>query len=377
VSDPCDQNALLPIVFYNWQRQLFENAASAPRPPEPAAPSRALEATVEALEKQVAKKDAVIAWVTEEHVKLRKRTWGALRGSGWAPPDVRDAVIDYATEWSERTEIPVGRFITWIGVHRGKFYAWKARYGKANEHIWRTPRVHYLTPEEKKSMLDFHEKHPLDRYRRLTYMLTDQDVVAVSPTTVHRVLSAAGRLDRWTRRPSTKGTGFEQPLQPRDQWHVDISYVNVAGTFYYLCSILDGCSRYLLHWDIREAMKEADVERAIERARELHPGSSPRIISGNGPQFIAADFKTYIRLTGMTHVRTAPYYTQSNGSIERFHKAIKGDAIRPALPKTPLRHAASSGATSATTTPSASTPRSPTSPRPIACRATPRHRRRA
>ena len=78
MSDPCDQNALLPIVFYNWQRQLFENAASAPRPPEPAAPSRALEATVEALEKQVAKKDAVIAWVTEEHVKLRKRTWGAL-----------------------------------------------------------------------------------------------------------------------------------------------------------------------------------------------------------------------------------------------------------------------------------------------------------
>jgi transposase-like protein len=72
VSELCEQNDLQPSLFYYWQRQLFENAASALRPPEPAAPSRALEAKVEALEKQVAKKDAVIAWVTEEHVKLKK-----------------------------------------------------------------------------------------------------------------------------------------------------------------------------------------------------------------------------------------------------------------------------------------------------------------
>jgi putative transposase len=65
-------------------------------------------------------------------------------------------------------------------------------------------------------------------------------------------------------------------------------------------------------------MKGTDVERVIERARELHPG----VISDNGPQFIAADFKTYIRLTGMTHVRTAPYYPESNSKIERFHKTI-------------------------------------------------------
>jgi hypothetical protein len=81
----------------------------------------------------------------------------------------------------------------------------------------------------------------------------------------------------------------------------------VAGTVYYLCSILDGCSRSIVHWEIRESMKEADIERLIERARELHPGVAPRIISDNGPQFIANDFKHYIRLTGMTHVRTSPH----------------------------------------------------------------------
>ncbi len=242
--------------------------------------------------------------------------------------------MDFTTEWSEKTEIPAARFISWIGVQRGKFYAWALRYGKVNEHNGRIPRDHWLTPAEKQAILDFHERHPLDGYRRLTFMMIDQDIVAASPSTVHRVLRAAGRLDRWNRSPSKKGTGFEQPLQPHEHWHIDISYINIAGTFYYLCSILDGCSRFLVHWELRECMKEADVERVIERAREAYPGLKPRVTSDNGPQFIAGDFKKYIRLTGMTHVRTAPYYPQSNGKIERWHKTLKTDAIRPKVPAT-------------------------------------------
>jgi putative transposase len=117
-------------------------------------------------------------------------------------------------------------------------------------------------------------------------------------------------------------------------WHIDISSLNLAGTFFYFCSVLDGCSRAIVHWEIREAMKEQDIECIVERARERFPGRNPRIISDNGPQFIAKDFKEYIRITGMSHVRTSPYYPQSNGKIERFHKTIKADAIRPGSPAT-------------------------------------------
>ena len=98
-----------------------------------------------------------------------------------------------------------------------------------------------------------------------------------------------------------------QPLQPHEHWHVDVSYINVSGTFYYLCSVLDGCSRYVVHWDLRESMTEADVEIILERAKEKYPEARPRIISDNGPQFIARDFKEFIRISGMTHVRTSPY----------------------------------------------------------------------
>ena len=81
-------------------------------------------------------------------------------------------------------------------------------------------------------------------------------------------------------------------------------------------------------------MTEADVEQIVQRAREKFPGVSPRIISDNGPQFIAKDFKEFIRICGMTHVRTSPYYPQSNGKIERWHRTLKGDCIRPQTPLT-------------------------------------------
>jgi transposase InsO family protein len=110
--------------------------------------------------------------------------------------------------------------------------------------------------------------------------------------------------------------------------------LNVGGTFYYLCSVLDGCSRSIVHWEIRERMTECDVEAILQRARERSPGASPRIISDNGPQFVAQDFKEFIRVCGMTHVRTSPYYPQSNGKLERFHRTIKGDCLRPGAPLT-------------------------------------------
>lgn len=77
-------------------------------------------------------------------------------------------------------------------------------------------------------------------------------------------------------------------------------------------------------------MKEADVEMVLQRARDKFPNEHPRIISDNGPQFIARDFKEFIREAGLTHVRTSPYYPESNGKIERYHKSFKVEGWRPA-----------------------------------------------
>jgi len=242
-------------------------------------------------------------------------------------------VIDFIHKWGgPRTGLRSLQIVGWLGIARSKFYDWRARYGKANEHNSRIPRDHWIEGWEREEIVKFAREFPLEGYRRLTFMMLDRDVVAVSPSTTYRVLKAAGLIQAWNGKPSRKGTGFVQPLAPHEHWHVDISYINVAGTFYYLCSLLDGCSRAIVHHELRESMTEADVEIIIQRALEKHPGAKPRIISDNGPQFIARDFKEFIRVAGLTHVKTSPYYPQSNGKIERWHKSLKNDCVRPGSP---------------------------------------------
>jgi transposase InsO family protein len=144
--------------------------------------------------------------------------------------------------------------------------------------------------------------------------------VAVSPSTTYRVLREAGVLRSWNGTPSKKGTGFVQPLRPHEHWHIDIAHLRIGGTFFFLCTVLDGASRFIIHWELRARMTELDVELTIERAKERFPGARPRIISDNGPQFIAKDVKEFITASEMTHVRTSPYYPQSNGKLERWHQ---------------------------------------------------------
>jgi putative transposase len=251
----------------------------------------------------------------------------------WVEPDVRDQVVDFVEKWAEKTGFSTERFIGWLKIGGGKFYSWRQRYGKPNQNNGKVPREHWLSEEEKAAIIGFHKKYPLEGYRRLTYMMIDADVAAVSPASVWRVLSGAGLLQRFApKAASKKGTGFEQPLAPHEHWHIDIAYINIHGTFYYLCGILDGCSRYLVHWDLRERMTEKDIEIILQEAHEKFPDAKPRIISDNGPQFIAKDFKEMIRLSGMTHVRTSPYYPQSNGKMERWNQSVKSECIRPGVP---------------------------------------------
>jgi transposase InsO family protein len=243
--------------------------------------------------------------------------------------------VDYVNYWTERAETPAKKLLSWLELPTSKFHSWKTRYGKTNEHNGQIPRDYWLEAWEREAIVAFHDQHPQEGYRRLAFMMLDDDVVAVSPSTVYRVLKSAGRLDRHAWAPSKKGTGFVQPDGPHRHWHTDISYVNLAGTFYFLITVLDGYSRFIVHWEIRETAKEIDIETVVQRALEkAPPDAKPRMISDNGPQFIARDFKSFIRLQGLTHVRTSPYYPQSNGKLERWHASLKRECVRVSCPET-------------------------------------------
>jgi len=202
----------------------------------------------------------------------------------WVTPTVRDDVVEFVQRYSQVTGLPRSSLVARVGIGRDKFYDWRHRRGRTNDHNATMPRDSWLQEWERRAILDFHLEHPEEGYRRLAFMMLDADVVAASASSVYRVLKAAGRIRSGAVQPSQKGTGFSHPSRPHEHWHVDVSYLNICGTFYYFCGLLDGCSRYIVHWEIRESMKQVDVEIILQRAREKFPEAHPRIISDNGPQ---------------------------------------------------------------------------------------------
>jgi len=108
-------------------------------------------------------------------------------------------------------------------------------------------------------------------------MMLDAGIVAVSPSSVYRVLKYADLLRKWNHKPSSKVTGFKGSKRTHEHWHIDVSYINICGTFYYFCGILDGYSRSIVHWEIRESVKGSDIEIILQRAHEKNPEEKPRI----------------------------------------------------------------------------------------------------
>lgn len=246
--------------------------------------------------------------------------------------EIRDTIVDFITDYKEKTGFPDVFFTKAIGLRRDRLCEWKKRYGKVNSHNGKIPRDHWLEEWEQQAIISFYEANRGDGYRRCTYMMMDQDIVYVSPSAVYNTLKRAGVLRKWNRKLSKKGTGFIQPLAPHEHWHIDIANVRVDGIFYYLICILDGYSRSIIHWDLRTQMKEADIGVVMQAAKEKFPNAKPRYISDNGKQFTGKEFKKFIGDNELTHVTTSPYYPQSNGKLERFHKSIKSECIRMQCP---------------------------------------------
>ena len=249
--------------------------------------------------------------------------------------ELRDEIVSFLTYWHQRGELALSQLIAWAGLSRNRFYDWQKRFGKPNEHNTALPKKHWILESEQQAIIRYATEHLEAGYRRITYLMLDEDVAAVSPSTTYRVMLKAGLLGQRKFAPSKKGTGFDQPSMPHEHWHMDFTYLRLGSQFYFLVMVLDGYSRAVLSWDINETMTERDAEITLQRARELYPNQRPRIISDNGAQFLAKDFKEFIKICEMTHVTTSPYYPQSNGKLERVNQTIKCECIRKLCPSDP------------------------------------------
>ena len=189
---------------------------------------------------------------------------------------------------TNKTNTPVNKLLGMIGITSGSRRI--DRFGKRNNHNGFIPKKHWIVEWERQAIINYAQTHIGEGYRRMTYMMIDENIAAVNPSTTYRVLKSAGLLSRWNKvKKSSKGNGFDQPTfpHPAAAGHSDIKYVNFRGIFLFLISVIDGYSRYIVHHELRMNMQEFDVKLTVQRALEKYPLAKPRLITDNGSQFIS------------------------------------------------------------------------------------------
>ncbi len=142
--------------------------------------------------------------------------------STWTEYEIRDEIVLFCREWSVKTEIPLKDILVQIELPTSKFHDWDKRIGIPNRHNGLIPKNHWALDSEREAVISFFQEHPLDGYRRLSYMMLDRDIVALSPSTVYRILKDANLMGNRSTKRSLKGTGFVQPTKPHEHWHIDI-----------------------------------------------------------------------------------------------------------------------------------------------------------
>ena len=226
----------------------------------------------------------------------------------------------------ERTGWTVRRILHHLGLSKARYRDWTKRAAAERLVDQRpiAPRHDGILPEERQAVITYALAHPKDGYRRLTWQMIDADVAYLSESSVYRILNDAELLARSKRRASA-GNAPAWPTAPHERWHTDLMYLRIADSWYFLVTVLDAYSRYVVHWELLTTMMASDVRLVIQQALE-QTGAAPRVVTDNGSQFRAAEFKDLVRRFALEHIRIRTYHPESNGRVERFHRSTR-DAL--------------------------------------------------
>lgn len=232
-------------------------------------------------------------------------------------------VLDLVERTRARTGWTIAAILERLGLARSRYYDWQQRAAEDRLADHELPALCWwaLLPEEEQAVIDYALAHPKDGYRRLAWQMVDADVAYLSPSSVYRVLCDEDLLYRW-KRSRGRGESPPEPSRPNERWHTDIMYLRVADTWYFLVTVRDAYSRYVVHWDLLSSMTANDVRLVVQEAVE-RSGGKPQIVSDNGSQFTSKDFKQLVQAFGLEHIRIRTYHPESNGRLERFHRSTR------------------------------------------------------
>jgi len=237
----------------------------------------------------------------------------------------------------EGSPLSIKQTLAELNINRSTFYDWYRRYQEAGydglTHRYRPPQQFWneIPPWEKDRVVEIALELPEKSPRELAWHITDQRGYYISESTVYRILKAHDLVTSPVYNVITALDKFPQPTKTvHELWQTDFTYFKVIHWgWYYLSTIIDDYSRFILAWRLCTGMSTDDVKQTLDDAIKFtgigHPTvlHRPRLLSDNGPCFVSKALKDYLNDEGIDHTRSKPYHPMTQGKIERYHRSMK------------------------------------------------------
>ena len=241
----------------------------------------------------------------------------------------------------EQSSLPVSQTLRRLDINKSTFYNWLQRYRCAGDealtdkHPGPNRAWNQLPESRQTAVVDLALLEPELSPRELAVKYTDEQAYFVSESTVYRLLKAQDLITSPAYILMQASNQFQQPTTRVNQmWQTDFTYLKVIGWgWYYLSTVLDDYSRFIVAWRLCTSMSARDVSDTLDEALEftgmdqVHVKHKPRLLSDNGPSYVAAELKTYLDDRDMTHTRGRPYHPMTQGKIERWHRSMKNQVL--------------------------------------------------
>ncbi|WP_376987266.1 IS3-like element ISMex37 family transposase [Bosea sp. R86505] len=331
IAELCRREGIASSMYYGWSKEFLD--AGKRRLAGDTARAATSDEVKELRREAQALKEAV-ADLTLENRLLKKK-----HARGWGGRHMRYPASEKAEiiRLVEGSHLPARRTLDKLGIPRATFYRWYDRYLTGGiealaDHRSRSDRVWNRIPDPiRAEIIDLALRETELSPRELAVRFTDEKHYFVSEASVYRLLKAHDLITSPAYIVIKAASEFkDKTTAPNQLWQTDFTYLKITGWgWYYLSTVLDDFSRFIVAWKLCATMRADDVTATLDLALaasgldQITVAHRPRLLSDNGSSYISADLATWLDGKGMKHVRGAPYHPQTQGKIERWHQTLK------------------------------------------------------
>ena len=234
----------------------------------------------------------------------------------------------------EGSELGVIRTLRQLKINKSTFYNWYNQYlrygydGLARKKAKRQTVWNRISDADRDKVVEIALEKPESSSRELAWHITDHYRYYISESSVYRILKANGLISMPAFTVMSASASFHDKTTAINQmWQTDFTYFKILGWgWYYLSTILDDYSRYIIHWELCSTMKATDVMQTVEKALQLTGLSEknpPKLLSDNGSAYLSKDLAEYLDDRKIRHIKGRPNHPQTQGKIERYHRSMK------------------------------------------------------